>query len=142
MAEGKQIILIGDFNAHIEGYGGAEETNSNGARLLELIEYWELGIVNDPSATTLYHNPDSSSHFCVDYTIVSDGIDFDQDSWEAHSIEQFDSDHKLITCKVQIDKKEIRQPVLPYAYKKMQDPEMQQTIEEYIKEQLDVRFWF
>ena len=76
-AEGKQIILIGDFNAHIEGYGGARRTNGNGQRLLELIEYWELGIVNDPEATTLYFNPDPNSHFCVDYTIVSDGIDFD-----------------------------------------------------------------
>ena len=44
---------------------------------MELIEYWELGIVNNPGATTLYHNPDPNSHFCVDYTIVSDGIDFD-----------------------------------------------------------------
>ena len=79
-ADGKQIILIGDFNAHIEGYGGAGNTNSNGEKLLELIEYWELGIVNDPRATTLYHNPNPNSQFCVDYTIVSDGIDFDQES--------------------------------------------------------------
>lgn len=69
-----------------------------------------MGIVNNPSATTLYHNPDPRSHFCVDYTIVSDGIDFDQESWTAHPIDRFDSDHKLITCRVSIDQKEKRQP--------------------------------
>ena len=77
----------------------------------------------------------------MDYTIVSDGIDFDQESWTAHPIDMFDSDHKLITCRVCIDKKEERQPELPFAYKKMQDPEMQKTVEEYIKQQLDNRFW-
>lgn len=52
-ADDRQVIVMGDLNAHIEGYSGAQETNANGHRLLELIDFHELNILSKPDATTM-----------------------------------------------------------------------------------------
>ena len=80
-AEDKQVIVMGDLNAHIEGFGGAVETNANGHRLLELIDFHELNILNNPSSTTMKWNRDVRKRFCVDYTLASTGVKVKEGSW-------------------------------------------------------------
>lgn len=55
----------------------------------------------------------------MDYTLTSTGVKIREGSWQVHSIDQFDSDHQLITCQVEVDAEEPRNAALPYAYKKM-----------------------
>ena len=84
---------MGDFNAHVKGYGGAQETNTNGEWLLEMTEYWGLEILNNPADTTMRWKADQNKTFCVDYTIASRGIKVMPESWKVHPIEEFHSDH-------------------------------------------------
>lgn len=84
---------MGDMNAHIKGYGGAVTTNENGRRLMELVDFHELSILNDPLETTMRWNRNTRQRFCVDYTLVSAGVNVREGSWQVHAIEKFDSDH-------------------------------------------------
>ena len=88
-----RVILMGDFNAQLVGYGSNQHSNTNGELLTELITDLQLEVINDPLEDTLRHKSWKTT-FCVDYVLASYCI---ADNISDFCVEHTEfSDHKIL----------------------------------------------
>ena len=88
------MIVMGDFNGHIEGWY-SNHTNTNGQALIDFAEYWELEILPNNQPTFRGRNGDPT---CVDYVLIPRNMNGYIKGHAVYSDSAISSDHiPLIT---------------------------------------------
>ncbi|CAG9328038.1 unnamed protein product [Blepharisma stoltei] len=92
----EQLIIIGDLNAHVEGWW-SEKTNENGYRVKRLCKEWGLELLKLDEPTHLHS---SGSTFCLDYCAADWGVIGRVIDFGCSKNNPIGSDHLPITLKL------------------------------------------
>ena len=99
-AKGYEVLVTGDFNAHI-GLGEENSANKNGKRLLALVESSGLVIGNKLSICKGRWTWECGERrSVVDYILYSNGLVLEAMRVEDGGVNDLGSDHNLLWCKV------------------------------------------